>query len=227
MRIASVSQSNYIQRRESRLISPPPAPLLSSLNLSSTDIPLPTLQVVSEEGMRGKEAIKEGQGSLGGQGASSGGQGGSLGGQRRLSGGRRGSLGGQGLSSGSQRGLSGGQELCSSIEKRDSEGRRYSDCGGHICSDYRHSDSGGHGYSDSGGRRPSLLSSPLVQSQQQQHPSSSEDLRIKGASPYYLPEEEISTCEVWVSSSNARHSTISVIDYNLRFSNIEVCMCRY
>lgn len=45
---------------------------------------------------------------------------------------------------------------------------------------------------------------------------------LKRVSPYYMLEEEGLACEFWVASSNAQHSTISVIDYGQRFTNFEV-----
>lgn len=50
---------------------------------------------------------------------------------------------------------------------------------------------------------------------------SADELQLKRSSPYYL-EEEPPVCEVWVASSDARHSTITVVDYAQQFTNIEV-----
>jgi hypothetical protein len=44
---------------------------------------------------------------------------------------------------------------------------------------------------------------------------------LKRASPNYL-EDEPPVSEVWVASSDARHSTITVIDYAQQFTQIEV-----
>lgn len=51
---------------------------------------------------------------------------------------------------------------------------------------------------------------------------SADELQLKRASPYYM-EEEAPVCEMWVASSDARHSTITVIDYAQQFTQIEVC----
>ena len=53
--------------------------------------------------------------------------------------------------------------------------------------------------------------------------AASDDLRLKRASPCDVSEDgERSLWEVWVASSNARHSTLTVIDYAQSFSTIEV-----
>ena len=62
--------------------------------------------------------------------------------------------------------------------------------------------------------------------------NSCDELLVKRLSPYYyMLEEERPMAEVWVASSNARHSVITVVDYNQRFLNIEVskicCCCCY
>ena len=80
-------------------------------------------------------------------------------------------------------------------------------------------DGGGGGFSRqlSGHHHASFLQRQL----------SSDELGLKRASPCYMGEEDVQVCEVWVASSNARHATITAIDYSQRFTNIEVrtCMC--
>ena len=56
-----------------------------------------------------------------------------------------------------------------------------------------------------------------------QRQASADDL-LKRASPYYLLEEDCPMCEVWVSASNAKHATVSVIDYTQRFINLEASL---
>lgn len=52
---------------------------------------------------------------------------------------------------------------------------------------------------------------------------STDELQLKRASPYYMAEEEEGpVCELWVASSNARHSTITVVDYAQQFTRLEV-----
>lgn len=51
---------------------------------------------------------------------------------------------------------------------------------------------------------------------------STDELQVKRASPYYMVEEEGPVCELWVASSNARHSTITVVDYAQQFTRLEV-----
>ena len=51
---------------------------------------------------------------------------------------------------------------------------------------------------------------------------STDELQLKRASPYYMLEEEAPVCELWVASSNARHSTITVVDYAQQFTRLEV-----
>ena len=56
-----------------------------------------------------------------------------------------------------------------------------------------------------------------------QRQMSSDELGIKRVSPYFMSEDgEGSLWEVWVASSNAHHSTLTVIDYAQTFFTIEV-----
>ena len=52
---------------------------------------------------------------------------------------------------------------------------------------------------------------------------SSDELGLKRTSPFYIGEEDAQMCEVWVASSNARHATITAINYSQKFTHIEVC----
>ena len=170
MRVVPPSHAYLSQRRESRLLSPPPSWMEAEKRPSGTsscrELSLPLLEVVSEE-ERGSDNVFE-SGVIGG-------------------GGRQTAEGGQDSEPNSMDKLA---------LKREGETAL---CGfkGHplpYCS------------------APSAL----------QHRLSTDELQQKRVSPYLLAEEESPVCEVWVAASNARHSTISVIDYTQRFTNLEV-----
>ena len=81
---------------------------------------------------------------------------------------------------------------------------------------------------DLGGEKPSGKRDNVTPGYSRHHSASflqrqlsADELQLKRASPYYL-EEEPPVCEVWVASSEARHSTITVVDYAQQFTNIEV-----
>ncbi len=77
---------------------------------------------------------------------------------------------------------------------------------------------GSRGSGDGGSYSRQLSSQHFLQRQM-----SSDELALKRTSPGgYSMDDDPPVCEVWVASSNARHSTITVIDYAQRFTNIEV-----
>ncbi len=91
--------------------------------------------------------------------------------------------------------------------------------------------------SDSGvmtsSRRENELTSSLTSQRVPPSPSSpshllhrqmsADDLSMKRVSPFNMSEEgEGPMWEVWVASSNAHHSTLSVLDYTHSFSSVEV-----
>ena len=56
-----------------------------------------------------------------------------------------------------------------------------------------------------------------------QRQMSADDLSMKRVSPFSVSEEgEGPVWEVWVASSNAHHSTLSVLEYTHSFSSVEV-----
>ena len=159
-----------VQRRGSRVLSPPPSSItgIPSLTLSNPDNS--SLQVLSEEdyhhsdNLFGRESLEDNQT------AESAKRGGSL----------------------------GDVVSPSSVVVEKSPTRRGSgDLAGHV----------------------SHHTSPYLQ---RQYSSGGERHMMRRTSPGLLGEEESPKCEIWVASSNAFHSTVTVIDYTHRFANIEV-----
>ena len=180
--IVNSGHSHQNQRRESRLLSPPPLtpsypPLGGGVASSGGDRPsqenlsLPQLEVVSEED-RTSDNVFEGPLSRGS--------------------GRNSSPRDQGDKAASSTPPLGGQR----------------GSGGSITGSYSRQLSSQHCH------HASFLQRQL----------SSDELAMKRTSPggYYMGEEDLPVCEVWVATSNARHSTISVIDYAQKFTNFEV-----
>ena len=189
--------SAYTRRRESQTLSPPSFSN-SRTSGSQDNFSLPHLEVVSEE--RGSEVLVpmlDGWSSSHGVVVWNEGTGEAA---PRLSGdhGKRGSTGRGSNGRGSGRGSDSGVVSYS---------RRESELTSSLTSSLT-------------SRVPPSPSSPSHLLQRQM---SADDLSIKRASPFNLSEEgEGPMWEVWVASSNAHHSTLSVIDYTQSFSNVEV-----
>lgn len=203
-----------MQCSSGRILSPPPSATSRASN-SSDNFSYPQLEVVSEETVRQDSvfrpsALEESWGPTSNLNPA---------GERRVSGGVGGG-GGTGDGSGSG-GSDDGGGVYRSPSRKDGRLAASLSSGPRLPHPLSSSHSlSSHSPSSSSPLHPYSAHAHHLQQRQML----SDELGVKPVSPYCMSEDgEGPLWEVWVASSNAHHSTLSVIDYAQSFFAIEVC----